>query len=707
MQMYLFLIFCALWALGTAQEFVPGVWRSHVERSHEPNYVNYGGLSAFSDSHTSLLYFEDSLHITFDNSKSWQTVDVFGEDISWVIVDQFHKERAFVTTKSGGIHVTEDQGRNWKQISLPEEIEDKERCSLQTHPFNTNFLLLHCSIMHGNFQLGTNSKKRPDSSSFMERIAYASDDAGKSFRRIGEPVHEYEATPDLQYHGTTCQFATSSRDSTLDRDIIYCIHKVEVMTNMREWFSHTYGMDIEKKTFFKKKSFDPVSNTMSTLFYTTDFGQSTKLVDELKDFSTEEIWIFPSHILGISSEGNELDHTAERIWVTTGGPFKHAHLPKGAVFSPNSIPELLSYDPELILLYADVEENEGHGKSKHLLVSDPSGLEFSFFDSITQEPSNHVNLEKLDKLKGTIWGRFSFDVDLNRSKVENMYETYFHEKTNWFQKIVKFIRNNLFYKNSCPHMESFPFIGYKRFSKSKISFDYGKTWNNLKVVDPSGKHKQRFHCDIDDVEHCSFQETSYFSSVENEPTAGILMKTGVVGENVLSLDDDDEMTFISRDGGASWEVVFEFPVYAAFLDFGNIIVSIPKTSPQDWSLKKFFYSVDQGNNWREYHLEEPTDAFHIKIVSRGSNVEVGLGHKTKQSTEYTFYTIDFSEVFGGSTCTDRDWETWYLSDGKCIDGIKYSFNRKKADAQCLMRKTFENLTLNEESCEPKDIQSSI
>ena len=131
--MYLFLIFCALWALGTAQEFVPGVWRSHVERSHEPNYVNYGGLSAFSDSHTSLLYFEDSLHITFDNSKSWQTVDVFGEDISWVIVDQFHKERAFVTTKSGGIHVTEDQGRNWKQISLPEEIEDKERCLSLIH----------------------------------------------------------------------------------------------------------------------------------------------------------------------------------------------------------------------------------------------------------------------------------------------------------------------------------------------------------------------------------------------------------------------------------------------------------------------------------------------------------------------------------------------------------------------------------------------
>ncbi|GAV52725.1 hypothetical protein ZYGR_0AH00100, partial [Zygosaccharomyces rouxii] len=157
------------------------------------------------------------------------------------------------------------------------------------------------------------------------------------------------------------------------------------------------------------------------------------------------------------------------------------------------------------------------------------------------------------------------------------------------------------------------------------------------------------------------------------------------------------------------EVAFEFPVYAAFLDFGNIIVAIPEpSSPKNSSVKKCFYSLDQGNNWREYHLEESTDAFYIKIVSRGSNAVIGLGKKKdEQPAEHTFCTIDFSEVFGGSACTDGDWEKWYLSDGKCFNGVKYSFNRRKADAQCLMRKTFEELTLNEESCEPKDTQSSI
>ncbi|GAV55376.1 hypothetical protein ZYGR_0AT00110, partial [Zygosaccharomyces rouxii] len=398
------------------------------------------------------------------------------------------------------MRVTEDQGRSWKLLSLPEEIEDKKPCYLQTHPFNRNFLLLHCGI----------TRESQDSPSFKEDVAYASDDAGKSFRRIVAPADEGENAPDLQYRGTTCLFATSSKESTLDKDGIYCVHKLGRKPTIEKQlslpFSLPYDIDPIKKAFIEATYLDPELYAVGSVFYTRDLGQSTILFDELKSFSVKDMYILPYHILIITSEENDDENTAKRLWVSRGGPFKPAQLPKGAVFSPNNIPKVLSYDPERISLYADVEENEGHGKFKHLLVSDPSGLEFSFFDSITQEPSDNVNLEKLDNLKGTIWGRFSYKMDLNRNKEFDIHETNLDEKINWFQKIIKFIKKHIFYRKSYPQMEGFPRNCYDEFSTTKGSFDNGKTWTNLKVVDPSGKHKHRFHCDIDDVEHCSFQE---------------------------------------------------------------------------------------------------------------------------------------------------------------------------------------------------------
>ncbi|CAR27509.1 ZYRO0C18612p [Zygosaccharomyces rouxii] len=708
MQIYPFLIFCALWALGTTQEFVPTVWRSNVE-VYETDFEHWGGiLDAFRDSNTLMFHFEDNfedrLLITFDSGRNWRTVDVFGEGIPWVDVDEFHKERAFVTTSSGKVHMTEDQGRSWKQLSLPQETEGQSDCFFDTHPFNTNLLLLRCGI----------TRESQDSHYFREDVAYASDDAGKSFRRISAPFEEYEATQDLEYRGTTCKFATSSKESIFDRDGIYCMHRLRSRTEIQKQSTHPYGMNIGKKNFRETQPSVPKRYTMGIAFYTTDLGQSTKLFDELEGFPVKDVSILPSHVLVTTSEANEADGAANRLWVSTGGPFKPARLPKRVAYLPPMVSMSLELDRERILLHAVLEEDEGHGKSEHLLLSDSSGLNFSLIDSIAQEPAQHVMFEKLNNLEGTIWGEFIFEEVHNRSTELGMDETNLDKKVNWLQRIIEFIKKHVLHRKPYPLMEPFPFIEYKRFSKNKISFDNGETWTNLKVVDPSGKHKNLFQCDIDDVEHCSFQKKKFYSPlIRNEPTAGILMETGVVRERSLILGEKDAMAFISRDGGASWEVAFEFPVYAAFLDFGNIIVAIPKLSQKNGrTLKKFFYSVDQGNNWREYYLDivldEPAHAYDLVLDSWGLNAVIGLvKQKYERSSKYTFYTIDFSEVFGGSACTDGDWEKWYLSDGKCLNGVKYSFNRRKADAQCLMRKAFEELTLNEESCEPKDSQSSI
>ncbi|CDH10013.1 uncharacterized protein ZBAI_01798 [Zygosaccharomyces bailii ISA1307] len=88
----------------------------------------------------------------------------------------------------------------------------------------------------------------------------------------------------------------------------------------------------------------------------------------------------------------------------------------------------------------------------------------------------------------------------------------------------------------------------------------------------------------------------------------------------------------------------------------------------------------------------------MRLHSWRLNLLIGLGTSEQELKEYIFYLMNFSEAYEGRACNDNDWQNWYLSDGKYIDNFKYSFERKKLDARCLMRKTFQDLQLNEERC---------
>lgn len=202
-------------------------------------------------------------------------------------------------------------------------------------------------------------------------------------------------------------------------------------------------------------------------------------------------------------------------------------------------------------------------------------------------------------------------------------------------------------------------------------------------MDPLRKHRHLSKCDIEDVDHCSLQSSpSLFSNSRNEPTAGVLIRMGSVGNYALALDHEGNMTFISGDGGRSWEVLFAYPVNIAFRDFSNIIVAIPKGD--NCLCSKFSFSLDQEINWEEYNFDEPLCTSDMRLESRGLKLLIGLGTSEQEIKEYFFYLADFWQAYGGIICNENDWQNWFLSDGKCIDNFKYSFKRKKLDARCLM-----------------------
>lgn len=84
----------------------------------------------------------------------------------------------------------------------------------------------------------------------------------------------------------------------------------------------------EEATFLK-----PTTCVLGTLFYTSDFGQSTKTFDESKNISVKAIWILPSKILVATSRSRDADCSSGDLWFSTGESFKLTHFPEGVTLS--------------------------------------------------------------------------------------------------------------------------------------------------------------------------------------------------------------------------------------------------------------------------------------------------------------------------------------------------------------------------------------
>lgn len=146
-------------------------------------------------------------------------------------------------------------------------------------------------------------------------------------------------------------------------------------------------------------------------------------------------------------------------------------------------------------------------------------------------------------------------------------------------------------------------IDLKKETKTKISFDNKETWSNLKVADPHKEHTAHLECNAYNVEHCSLQlDNNYLTtgfSNKGESNAGILMSTGTVGNSFSN--KHKRRTFISRNGGYSWDLAFDRAMLYTFADFGNIIVAMPDLT---WNFSAnlimkslFFHWIKAEHGW--------------------------------------------------------------------------------------------------------------
>ena len=649
----------------------------------------------FDDSATLLRTFNLKLQISNNNGENWSDVKGIPDKIEYFNIDpNFSKYRAFAYVRNKNyFYMTVDLGKTWtkKQYTIPKELyntDNQPSCFVTTHATNSEEMFLTCTacrelsdeeIEKDRKNYDENRKTEDDdplqeildqlgdiffkSKHSCESVILTSSDEGKNFQYIEAPykIADNEKIITFQ-HGSQCEYARINNESTVDVD------ETTLVCNYQ----------IDQKSMNNKGGV-----TRSSQLYIIKGGKS-QTIDFFNDMTITSFEVVKSFLIVITQEDRFNRYSNKKIWISKDmKTFQQSYIPTDLTFNEMSY---RLYEDSLGRIVIPIsksniekgEEREDHLGNKYqtmtrnfeyndVLVSDYTGLKFSDYDWIDRSADGRTTIEPIKYLKGTI---------INSFRGRGIFG---HNG-----------KNN--HKDDKPILDS-----------SKISFDNGNTWDYLRVVDPENKDK--YKCNIDDPETCSILSLNFYNSYD-VPSAGVIVLSGVMNDGRNNYDDVG-MTFVSRDGGKSWKKALDFPTMSVVGDNGNVIVAIPFSPKSDGDPEsEFFYSLDQGETWTEYQLEEALyPGILINTTPDGSGSHFILeayatgDYKSGdyQNKNY-FYSIDLSEAFGGKKCGKDDFETFYLNDGKCVNGAKYSYRRRKFDAQCLVKEVFTDLELDEEIC---------
>ena len=135
----------------------------------------------------------------------------------------------------------------------------------------------------------------------------------------------------------------------------------------------------------------------------------------------------------------------------------------------------------------------------------------------------------------------------------------------------------------------------RKLLKTQITHNDGHTWDYLKPpsIDSDGSQIQ---CKLADKETCSLHLHSVTNShnygrIFSSPAPGLVMGVGSVGEYLKPYEECD--TFLSVDGGDTWQMVRRDAHKYEFGDQGSILVAVNDEDITD----SIIYSLDLGKSW--------------------------------------------------------------------------------------------------------------
>ncbi|GAA99449.1 hypothetical protein E5Q_06148 [Mixia osmundae IAM 14324] len=243
---------------------------------------------------------------------------------------------------------------------------------------------------------------------------------------------------------------------------------------------------------------------------------------------------------------------------------------------------------------------------------------------------------------------------------------------------------------------------------SKITWDDGGHWQLIAA--PKVDHKGKaFKCDVSNVELCSLHLHSVtaphnFGRVFSSTAPGLVMGVGSVGDHLLDYDDCD--TFLSTDAGVTWRMIDDGPHKYEFGDAGSILVLIEDDEATD----HVKYSFDHGKTWEKLDFDVKIRAKLLTTVPDSTSLKflvlgtLDKGAKSQDGNRHAIVYLDFATMNKRHCEESRgDFEKWYARAGgasapDCLMGHKQWFQRRKADADCVVGEKFKDPVGTEENC---------
>lgn len=596
---------------------------------------------------------KDGLVISEDNGVTWTNASDSKTNSSLhdIYTDPLHNSRAFDYI-SGSLYMSNDYGANWKRLNFSLGDENnvvRELSYITTHPSNEQYLMVEVyscqSFDFSSQELNETSEFEPESGPICSSYSFLSSDGGDTFLKIRAPDN---TQLDGDVTNLYCAFGRADKYSQLgDESDVFCV-------------SYSYSGNLGSDT-----------NIVTTFFKTRDFGETVQEIDQFQGQKVANFQVARDYVLVTTFKEGAENSVSGHVWYSgDGSSFKEAQLPGGT----QAFLAFASEETSGRQFISSIKFEKGDDKpcGFGLLMSDSTGLGFSELDLFSTNITGNYFFQAIKGLEGTIHAYF-----------------YSRERSGITRPV------------------------------SKISLDNGKTWRGLQLEEPETK----VGCEDRDEDGATclpdntiIDSWSLGPESESAASSGILVARGSTSYDVNTTVPFQE-SFISRNGGASWSKAFDFVVRAAFADRGNVIFAVPPNRKRGSSeTLKAYYSLDRGYTWSEYKLEETLDpniALGTYFVSNNLTFTVFVSAESFYDEDLeedvfdsddgdrytTVYVFDFSEAFGGKTCTESDFEYWYQSEGKCVNGARYKYRRRKADAQCLVNEPFAASEKIEEPCD--------
>ena len=226
--------------------------------------------------------------------------------------------------------------------------------------------------------------------------------------------------------------------------------------------------------------------------------------------------------------------------------------------------------------------------------------------------------------------------------------------------------------------------------QSKISFDDGRTFQPLTVLDGEGDKKNV------ELHLHSVTTPSNIGRIYSGAAPGIVMGVGNTGKELRPYKECD--LYVSDDAGLTWRKSLDEAHKYEFGDQGSILVAIY----DEGETSEIKYNLQHGkpSEWKTIKLDEKVNAQMLTTVPDSTSLKFILAASVKGGKS-RIYSIDFDGLHERK-CEDEDFEDWPArKDDKgepaCLMGHTQWFRRRKTKADCFVENIF-----NEPTAKPKD-----